>query len=82
MFCTAFSVKNLRRELHRTEFSTWPLALKDRRRELLNSDATIYWGSGMGNAGGATAEAETWNSRPFSMNLSLPPLCALFFKGA
>ena len=50
-------------------------------RELLNSDATIYWGSGMGNAGGATAEAETWNGRPFSMSLSLPPLSTLFFKG-
>jgi len=51
-------------------------------RELLNSDATIYWGSGLGNGGGATADAESWNGRPFSMTLSLPPLSTLFFKGA
>jgi 1,4-alpha-glucan branching enzyme len=51
-------------------------------RELLNSDATVYWGSGQGNAGGVTAEAEPWNGRPYSVNLILPPLGVLFFKGA
>ncbi len=50
-------------------------------RELLNSDATVYWGSGMGNAGGVTADAESWNGRPYSLNLTLPPLGVLFFKG-
>lgn len=50
-------------------------------RELLNSDATVYWGSGMGNAGGVVAEPVPWNGRPYSVNLVLPPLSVLFFKG-
>jgi 1,4-alpha-glucan branching enzyme len=50
-------------------------------RELLNSDATVYWGSGMGNSGGLTADAEAWNGRPYSLKLTLPPLGVLFFKG-
>jgi 1,4-alpha-glucan branching enzyme len=50
-------------------------------RELLNSDATVYWGSGQGNAGGVTAEAEPWNGRPYSVSLVLPPLGVLFFRG-
>lgn len=50
-------------------------------RELLNSDATVYWGSGQGNAGGVTAEPEPWNGRPYSVVLTIPPLGALFFKG-
>jgi 1,4-alpha-glucan branching enzyme len=49
-------------------------------RELLNSDATIYWGSGMGNGGGAHAEPNSVHGRPCSLNLTLPPLGALFFK--
>jgi 1,4-alpha-glucan branching enzyme len=51
-------------------------------RELLNSDATVYWGSGQGNAGGVTAEPESWNGRPYSVKLTLPPLGILFFKGS
>ena len=51
-------------------------------RELLNSDATVYWGSGQGNAGGATADPESWNGRPYSVKLVLPPLGVLFLKGA
>ena len=51
-------------------------------REVLNSDATVYWGSGQGNAGGVTAENESWNGRPYSVVLTLPPLGVLFFKGA
>lgn len=51
-------------------------------RELLNSDATVYWGSGQGNAGGVTADQESWNGRPYSVRLTLPPLGVLFFKGS
>ncbi len=47
-------------------------------KELLNSDATAYGGSGQGNAGGAEAEPVPWHSRPFSLRLTLPPLAALF----
>ncbi len=50
-------------------------------RELLNSDATIYWGSGQGNAGGVVADAVNWNDRPYSLKIVLPPLSVLFFTG-
>src|SRR6202451_432222 len=49
-------------------------------RELLNSDGKEYGGSGMGNAGGVFAEEEPVHGRPFSLNLTLPPLGALFLK--
>ncbi|HXM61900.1 MAG TPA: 1,4-alpha-glucan branching protein GlgB [Terriglobales bacterium] len=49
-------------------------------RELLNSDGKEYGGSGMGNAGGVMAEEEPVHGRPFSLNLTLPPLGALFLK--
>ena len=49
-------------------------------RELLNSDAIAYGGSGMGNLGGVRAEKETMHGRPYSLNLTLPPLAALFLK--
>jgi 1,4-alpha-glucan branching enzyme len=49
-------------------------------RELLNSDAHDYAGSGMGNMGGKQAEEIPTHGRPFSLELSLPPLGALFFK--
>ncbi|MBI5057600.1 MAG: 1,4-alpha-glucan branching protein GlgB [Nitrospirae bacterium] len=50
-------------------------------RELLNSDAEIYGGSGKGNAGGAHAETIPAQGREFSLSLNLPPLGILFFKG-
>jgi 1,4-alpha-glucan branching enzyme len=49
-------------------------------RELLNSDAREYAGSGIGNLGGAQAEEIPIHGRPFSLKLTLPPLAALFFK--
>jgi len=49
-------------------------------RELLNSDAKEYGGSGMGNWGGVMAEEEPIHGRPYSLNLTLPPLAALFLK--
>jgi 1,4-alpha-glucan branching enzyme len=51
-------------------------------RELLNSDATDYSGSGMGNGGGVIAENISAHGRPFSLNLTLPPLGILFLKAA
>lgn len=50
-------------------------------QEILNSDATVYWGSGQGNSGGMTAQSISWNGRPYSLNLTLPPLSVVFFKG-
>ena len=49
-------------------------------REVLNSDAREYAGSGMGNLGGVQAEEIEAHGRPFSLKLTLPPLAALFFK--
>jgi 1,4-alpha-glucan branching enzyme len=51
-------------------------------REMLNSDAREYAGSGMGNLGGAHAEEIPMHGRPFSLRLTLPPLAALFFKAS
>jgi len=48
--------------------------------ELLNSDAGVYGGSGMGNAGGVIAENFPMHEQPFSVNLTLPPLSALMFR--
>jgi 1,4-alpha-glucan branching enzyme len=49
-------------------------------KELLNSDAKEYWGSGMGNTGGAWADAIHLHQRSYSLNLLLPPLAICFFK--
>ncbi len=48
-------------------------------REVLNSDAMEYGGSGMGNGGGVEAVGEGLHGRPFSLSLTLPPLSVLFF---
>jgi len=49
-------------------------------KELLNSDAAEYGGSGMGNFGGKQAEAKPVHGRPFSLTLTLPPLSVVFLK--
>jgi len=51
-------------------------------REMLNSDAREYGGSGQGNLGGASAAPIPCHGRPYSMKLVLPPLAVLFFKRA
>jgi 1,4-alpha-glucan branching enzyme len=48
--------------------------------ELLNSDATEYWGSDMGNLGGVQSDDKPWHGLPYSINLTLPPLSTLMFK--
>jgi 1,4-alpha-glucan branching enzyme len=54
--------------------------LGGRWRELLNSDGSEYAGSGIGNGGGAVAEAKAHHGRKYSMKIVLPPLAAVFFK--
>jgi len=49
-------------------------------KELLNSDAKEYGGSGLGNLGGVQAEGLSTHGRPFTLSLMLPPLSAMFFK--
>jgi 1,4-alpha-glucan branching enzyme len=49
-------------------------------RELLNSDAAHYGGSGMGNYGGVDATPMPYEDFSHSLTLTLPPLAALVFK--
>jgi 1,4-alpha-glucan branching enzyme len=49
-------------------------------RECLNSDSGWYGGSNMGNAGCITAENIPWMGFEHSLELTLPPLGALFLK--
>jgi len=49
-------------------------------REIANSDAVIYCGSGQGNLGGVEASPFGLHGRPYSLTLTLPPLSILFFK--
>jgi 1,4-alpha-glucan branching enzyme len=49
-------------------------------RELLNSDAREYGGSGLGNLGGVEARHEPFHGRPHSLDLTLPPLAILIMK--
>jgi len=49
-----------------------------RWREVLNTDAEIYGGSGVGNLGGVEAVAEPWHGRPASATIALPPLGVLW----
>ncbi len=49
-------------------------------REVLNSDSALYGGSNVGNGGGSHAEPVSWNNRPWSVTLSLPPLGALYLR--
>ena len=49
-------------------------------REMLNSDAPLYGGSGQGNAGGLDAAPLPIHGRPYSLNLTLPPLGVVVFQ--
>lgn len=49
-------------------------------RELLNSDAREYGGSGQGNFGRAEAAPLPFHGREWSLSLTLPPLGVLFFR--
>src|SRR5204863_151900 len=51
-------------------------------REVLNTDADIYNGSGIGNYGAVEATEEPWHGRPASTVMVLPPLAALWFEPA
>ena len=49
-------------------------------RELLNSDASFYGGTNVGNLGDVEAEAIQSHGRPYSLNLTLPPLGGIILK--
>jgi 1,4-alpha-glucan branching enzyme len=54
--------------------------LGGRWRELVNSDAPLYGGSGMGNMGGVDAVPVGMHGHLHSITLTLPPLGMLFLK--
>ncbi|HEY2602619.1 MAG TPA: alpha amylase C-terminal domain-containing protein, partial [Thermoleophilaceae bacterium] len=49
-----------------------------RWRELVNTDSTFYGGSDVGNLGGVQPEPIPWHDQPFSAELTLPPLGAVW----
>jgi 1,4-alpha-glucan branching enzyme len=53
-----------------------------RWQEVLNTDAEQYGGSGVGNLGGVDADDQSWHGLPASAVLSLPPLGAVWLRGA
>jgi 1,4-alpha-glucan branching enzyme len=48
--------------------------------ERINTDAAVYGGSNVGNAGNVLAEAIPTHGHPFSLELALPPLSTLVFR--
>ncbi len=51
-----------------------------RWREILNSDATLYGGSGAGNLGGVESAPVAAHGRYHSVTITLPPLSTLYFR--
>jgi 1,4-alpha-glucan branching enzyme len=49
-------------------------------REVLNSDATLYGGSGQGNFGGLSTIPLPIHGRAFTLNMRLPPLGVVAFQ--
>jgi 1,4-alpha-glucan branching enzyme len=49
-----------------------------RWQEVLNTDAVIYGGSGVGNLGSIEAVPEPWHGKPASATITLPPLGVLW----
>src|SRR5207245_8866427 len=49
-------------------------------KEILNSDAVEYGGSGQGNLGGVSTDAHAFHGKEHSIRISLPPLGALLLK--
>jgi len=54
------------------------LPLAGRWREVVNTDAKVYGGSGVGNLGAVQAVAEPWHGRPNSARITVPPLGVLW----
>ncbi|MCM2578111.1 1,4-alpha-glucan branching enzyme [Streptomyces meridianus] len=48
--------------------------------EVLNTDATGYGGSGVGNRGPVKAEPQPWHGRPASLTVVLPPLATVWLR--
>jgi 1,4-alpha-glucan branching enzyme len=51
-------------------------------REILNTDAAVYGGTGSGNLGGVAAQEIAWDNVGHSLELTLPPMSTVIFKWA
>src|SRR6201996_6938189 len=49
-------------------------------KEIFNSDAKNFWGSGVLNHGTIESELVNWHGRENSINITIPPLAAVVFK--
>ncbi|MFI4881114.1 MAG: 1,4-alpha-glucan branching protein GlgB [Phycisphaerales bacterium JB064] len=49
-------------------------------KESLNTDAACFGGSGVGNMGGVQTQPKRFHGRPFSLDLTLPPLSVLVLR--
>ncbi len=49
-------------------------------REVLNSDSAYYFGSNVGNALGLEAQDLQWQTQPYSIEMTLPPLAVVILK--
>ncbi len=50
--------------------------------ERLNTDASIYGGSDLGNGGVVETTSEEYDSQPFTLRLLAPPLATIYFEHA
>jgi 1,4-alpha-glucan branching enzyme len=49
-------------------------------REVINTDLTVYAGSGVDNGGAVTADKTSWHGQPASAVLRVPPLGAIWLQ--
>jgi 1,4-alpha-glucan branching enzyme len=49
-------------------------------REILNSDSEHYFGSNVGNGLGVPAQQQKWQTQPYSIEITLPPLALVILK--
>jgi 1,4-alpha-glucan branching enzyme len=48
--------------------------------ELVNTDASEWGGSGIGNFGAVHTDDQAWHGRPWSVSMTLPPLSVLWLS--
>jgi 1,4-alpha-glucan branching enzyme len=53
-----------------------------RWEEVLNTDAELYTGSGVGNLGGIEAVEGDWSGQPAYADITVPPLATVWFRKA
>jgi 1,4-alpha-glucan branching enzyme len=49
-------------------------------REIINTDSDVYGGSGLGNLGVVSSDAQAWHGHEQSIVLTLPPLAAVYLR--